>query len=105
MTIIFVTDRDGTQHEVNAYDGSSLMETLRDEALGVEAICGGQCACATCHSLIETSWSSKLPPISDDEAELLESLDHYDKLRSRLTCQIPVSGELQGLSLTVGPEE
>ena len=105
MTTIFVTDRDGTQHEVNAYDGSSLMEALRDEAMGVEAICSGQCACATCHCLIETSWLSKLPMPSDDESELLESLDHYDTLRSRLTCQIPVGGELEGLTLTVGPDE
>ncbi len=105
MATIQVTDRQGHTHELTAYDGASLMEVLRDEGMGIEAICGGQCACATCHCHIDTAWFDRLTPPDDDETELLGSLENYDASSSRLTCQIRVSDELQGLVLAVAPEE
>ena len=105
MSKIKVTDRDGNQQEIDAYDGNSLMETLRDEGFGVEAICGGQCACATCHCFIDALWFEKIGLPGSDEKELMESLDHYDEKKSRLTCQIEVSPKVEGLSLVVAPEE
>lgn len=105
MTTLKVTDRDGRSHTLEAYKGSSVMESLRDEDMGIEAICGGQCACATCHCLLDEAWFDKLTPPGEDETELLESLDHYEAGRSRLTCQIIVSSQHEDLELTIGPEE
>ena len=105
MTTLIVTDRDGRSHTLEAYKGSSVMESLRDEDMGIEAICGGQCACATCHCLLDEAWFEKLTPPGEDETELLESLDHYEAGRSRLTCQIIVSSQHEALELTIGPEE
>lgn len=105
MIALKVTDRDGRSHTLEAYKGSSVMESLRDEDMGIEAICGGQCACATCHCLLDEAWFEKLTPPGEDETELLESLDHYEAGRSRLTCQIIVSSQHEALELTIGPEE
>ena len=105
MTALIVTDRDGRSHTLEAYKGSSVMESLRDEDMGIEAICGGQCACATCHCLRDEASFEKLTPPGEDETELLESLDHYEAGRSRLTCQIIVSSQHEALELTIGPEE
>ena len=105
MTTLKVTDRDGGSHTLEANKGSSVMESLRDEDMGIEAVCGGQCACATCHCLLGEASFEKLTPPGEDETELLESLDHYEAARSRLTCQIIVSPEHKALELTIGPEE
>ena len=105
MVKLVVTDREGAVVEVDGRTGESLMENIRDLDNSVEAICGGMCSCATCHCLIDEGWVAQLPPRSDDELELLEELDAFDGARSRLACQIPVTEDLDGLSLVVGPEE
>ena len=105
MSSITVIDRDGQNHEVEASSGVSLMEIVRDAGFPIEAICGGQCACATCHCLIDAEWASKLPAADEDEQELVETSEHFDAARSRLTCQIPYSDNLSGLVLTIAPEE
>ena len=105
MPRLHVTDRAGARHELNADSGGTLMEALRDADMGIEAICGGQCACATCHCWVAADWLARLPAASDDERELLSSLDHCDPLRSRLTCQLEAMDAPDGLPLTVAPEE
>lgn len=105
MADIQATDRDGNTRWLTAYPGSTLMEVLRDEGMGVEAICGGQCACATCHCRVSEAWYEKLTPPDEDEAALLESSIHHIAGRSRLACQIPVTEDLDGLVVTVAPEE
>ena len=105
MVQLVVTDRDGKVVEVEGEPGNSVMETIRDLDASVEAICGGMCSCATCHCLMDINWLEQLPPRSDDELELLEELECFDPVRSRLTCQIQVTEELDGLTFTVGPEE
>jgi 2Fe-2S ferredoxin len=105
MTTIRVTDRDGQQHTLEANNGTILMETLRDEGMGVAAICGGQCACATCHCFIDPAWYEQLEAASAEETELLEFLDYHQPGQSRLACQVLISDQLDGLSLTVSPEE
>ena len=105
MATIHVTDRDGEQYRLDAATGSILMEVLRDEGMGIEAICGGQCACATCHCLIEPAWFDTLGKPGEDELDLVSSLDCFEAGRSRLTCQIEVSDSFDGLTLTVAPEE
>ena len=105
MATIHATDREGNTRALNAYDGATLMEVLRDEGMGVEAICGGQCACATCHCFIDSQWVEHLAPAGDDEIDLLSSCDYYNEATSRLACQIPVSEHLNGIKVTVALEE
>ena len=105
MATIHATDRDGNTRALSAYDGTTLKEVLRDESMGVEAICGGQCACATCHCYIDSEWYERLKPAEDDEIDLLSSCDYYNEAASRLACQILVSKELTGIQVTVAPGE
>ena len=65
MAEITVTDREGGVHRVNAREGVSLMETLRELDYGVAAICGGMCSCATCHVYVAEPWPERLPRFSD----------------------------------------
>lgn len=104
MARIHVTDRAGESRVVEGRTGMSVMETLRDLENGVEALCGGMCSCATCHSFIDPAWQDRLPPRSDEEEELLSELEHFSE-NSRLTCQLVFSEELDGLTLTIAPEE
>lgn len=105
MTTIKATDRDGVQHELQAKPGNTLMEVLRDADLGIAALCGGMCACATCHVYVDDAWMPKLPERQSDEAALLEDLSAYQPTQSRLSCQVTLSSELDGLTVTVAPEE
>jgi 2Fe-2S ferredoxin len=105
MPKIVVTDRDGNQHEVEGRVGLKVMETLRELDYGVLAICGGLCSCATCHVLVDPEWVDKLPERQGDEKELLAELSHYDALRSRLSCQVEFTGDLDGLAVTIAPDE
>lgn len=104
MARIHVTDRMGETQVVEGRAGVSVMETLRELDNGVEALCGGMCSCATCHSYIDPSWRDRLPPRSPEEEELLSELEYFRE-NSRLTCQLRFSEELDGLTLTIAPEE
>lgn len=99
---IRVLDRAGVEQHIDVVPGQSLMEALRDA--GVAAICGGMCSCATCHVYVHADWVDKLPPPSPDEHALLSELMHYTE-RSRLSCQIAVSGVLESLQVEIAPEE
>lgn len=103
MAKLFVTDRSGGEHELEAQTGRKVMEILRDAGLPVEASCGGCCACSTCHVYIDPAWMQQVGPADEDE---LETLDLAFEVRetSRLSCQIPFSTELDGLRLTLGAE-
>src|SRR5512135_3484541 len=105
MATMLVTDRDGHVHEVEGRTGLKIMETLREFDYGVTAICGGLCSCATCHILIEPDWLDRLPAPQSDEKELLVELQHYDPARSRLSCQVDFTPDLDGLRLEVAPDE
>ena len=105
MVKLVVVDRQAREVEVEARAGVSIMENIRDLDFSVEAICGGMCACATCHVLVDPAWAAKLPPRSFEEQLMLQDLASFDPARSRLGCQIVVSEALDGLSLAVGPEE
>lgn len=104
MTSVNVIDRDGAAHRVVAAPGATLMEVLRDQELGVAALCGGMCSCATCHVYIDEAWMSKLPATQSDEAEVLGDLPDR-KANSRLSCQISIVPAYEGLTVTVAPEE
>ncbi len=99
---IVVTDQAGEVHELEGLEGWRAMEVIRDWGLNIKAECGGACSCATCHVWVGEDWYGKLPPASDDEEDLIYStLDQ--KPTSRLSCQILLSEELDGLKLTLTP--
>lgn len=103
---IKVTDLNGDVKEVDAANNNSLMEVLVDADYDdIEAICGGCCACATCHIYVAEDWMDKTGPRGDDEQMLLESVDGFREGVSRLSCQIQMSDELEGLELEIAPPE
>ena len=104
MPKIIVTDRDGQTTDFEAETGLSIMENLRDNDYPIAAICGGCCSCATCHVYIGENWYAKLPPRTEDEFELLEGSGHMQET-SRLSCQVEFIDELDGLELTLAPED
>jgi 2Fe-2S ferredoxin len=104
MALIKVTDRDGVEHDVEGNTRFTLMENLRDLEYGVAAVCGGMCACATCHVWVDEAWLPKLPPQHSDEKDLLSDLSTY-RANSRLACQIRFTEELAGLKLTIADDE
>jgi 2Fe-2S ferredoxin len=99
-----VTLREGEQREINAEAGVTVMEAIRDGG-GDElmAICGGCCSCATCHVYIDPEFAEHLPPITEDEDELLDGTS-FRTPASRLSCQLPFSDELDGLRVEIAPE-
>ena len=81
--------------------GVSLMKAAVQKGVaGIEAVCGGACSCATCHVYVDEKWLSKLPQKSEDEAEKLEFAAGVQP-NSRLSCQIEINDELDGLIVTV----
>jgi len=101
--MIFVVDREGVRHELEAGEGSSVMEVIRDAGLPVEAICGGQCVCTTCHVYVDEEWKDKLENIQEMEKVLVEDSGSYQE-NSRLSCQIDYSDAINGLKVTLAPE-
>ena len=100
---IRVIDRDGNKHELEGDPNSTLMEILRDADLDIEAACGGCCACATCHVYINDQWLEKISRKDDDEESMLDQA--FDvKNTSRLSCQISLSDELDGIELEIAPD-
>ena len=100
---IRVIDRDGNKHELEGDSNSTLMEILRDAELDIEAACGGCCACATCHVYINDQWLEKISPKDDDEESMLDQA--FDvKNTSRLSCQISLSNELDGIELEIAKD-
>jgi ferredoxin, 2Fe-2S len=105
MVKLVVTDKDGREVAVDARAGLSIMENIRLLPRSVEAICGGMCACATCHVYIDPEWVARLPRRSYEEQSMLQDHASFDPERSRLSCQIVVRETLDGLRLTVAPDE
>jgi 2Fe-2S ferredoxin len=98
MPKIKFIEHDGTVHEVEAVDGSTVMEAaIQNGVAGIVAECGGGCTCATCHVYVDESWTEKVgPPASvEEESELDNAFDV--RPNSRLSCQIKVTPELEGL--------
>jgi len=105
MAKLVVISRKGQELSVEGAEGHSLMEVIRDSGLDeLLALCGGSCSCATCHVYVGTDFVNRLPPPSDFENELLDSSPNRTDL-SRLSCQISVSDELDGLRVTIAPED
>lgn len=105
MPNIKVTDRRGRSSTEAFEVGGSLMKALKSRGYDVQAVCGGIRSCATCHVMVDPSWAHRLPEQSEDELEILQESDHYQAGLSRLSCQIPVTVDLEGLAVTLAPED
>ena len=99
---IVVTDQAGETHELEGLDGWRAMEVIRDYGLNIKAECGGSCTCATCHVWVDEAWFDKLPAPEDCEEDLIYSTLDQRKT-SRLSCQIILNDDLDGLALTLAP--
>lgn len=98
MAKITYIEHNGTEHVVEVANGLTVMEGARDNNIpGIEADCGGACACSTCHVYIAKEWVAKLPPAQDMELDMLDFAYEPNPELSRLTCQIKVTDELDGL--------
>ena len=105
MPTITVIDRNGTARDVQAESGLSLMEVIRDNGFDeLLALCGGCCSCATCHIYVAPEFAANLPAMSEDENDLLDSTDNRND-QSRLSCQVPVTDALEGVQVTIAPED
>ena len=100
MTQITFIDYQGTERTVDAPNGDSVMEAATSNDLpGIDADCGGACACATCHVYVDPAWMDLVGKPDDLEAEMLEVAEEVRET-SRLSCQIKITDELDGLVVT-----
>ena len=105
MPKLIVVTREGEESTVNGEAGLSVMEVIRDNGIDeLLALCGGCCSCATCHVHVDPAFADRLPAMSEDENDLLDSSDHRNET-SRLSCQIQLTAELDGLKVTIAPED
>ena len=100
---LIVTDRAGKVHTLDGRADWSVMEVIRDANLPMAAECGGACACATCHVYAADEWLTRLPEQQTQEIEMLDFGVAVQE-NSRLSCQIKMTDELDGLQVTLAPE-
>jgi len=106
MPKITYVDADGTEHPVDAKSGVSLMENaIANNIDGIEAECGGSCMCATCHCFIEGDWATKLPAMESEEDEMLGFAAEERQDSSRLSCQIKVTDDMEGMVVRLPAEQ
>jgi 2Fe-2S ferredoxin len=100
---IQIVDSDAVNHTVDASVSQSVMDVaVNADVPGIDAECGGEMACGTCHVYVDAEWVDRLPEQSDDEREAIKTLVVGEvRPESRLSCQIRVSPELDGLSVEV----
>jgi ferredoxin, 2Fe-2S len=102
--VIYISS-DGTRHETEVENGYSVMEgAINNDIEGIVAECGGACACATCHSYVDEAWMDKMPSMDDMEDSMLDAAFER-KDNSRLTCQIEINDNLDGLVIHVADNE
>ena len=97
MAKITYIEHDGTEHVIDVKNGLSVMEgAVKNNIPGIDADCGGACACATCHVYVDDAWKSKTGEKSAMEESMLDFAENVEE-NSRLSCQIKVSDTLDGL--------
>ncbi|NYG57178.1 2Fe-2S ferredoxin [Nocardioides daedukensis] len=106
MPTVSYMDPQGTEHVIDAEDGRSVMETAVAHGVpGVVGQCGGSLACASCHVYVREPWIDRLGEVSELEDDMLDGAMAERRPESRLSCQIKMSAELDGLSVEVAPEQ
>ena len=105
MSKLIVVTREGEERAVEGGVGLTLMQIIRDAGFDeLLALCGGACSCATCHVHIDPAFADKLPPMGQDENDLLDSSTHRDAY-SRLSCQLPFKTDLDGMKVRIAEED
>lgn len=105
MAQILVKTRQGEDVQIDIQEGLSLMEVIREAGVDeLMALCGGCCSCATCHVFVDPAFADRLPPMTEDENDLLDSSEHRS-VASRLSCQVPLSDHLDGMIVRIAPED
>ena len=105
MAKLVIVNREGAETEVDVKNGYTVMEAIRDNGFDeLLALCGGCCSCATCHVVVDPDFADKLPAMSPDENDLLDSSDHR-VATSRLSCQVKMTDALDGLRVTIAEED
>ena len=100
MPKITFKDKNGNSKIIEVENGLSIMEgAIQNDIPGIDADCGGSMACATCHVYVEEKWFDKLPKAEDAEIDMID-MAYEPKKNSRLSCQLIVSNELEGLIVT-----
>lgn len=98
MPKITYIEHGGTKHEVDVAVGLTVMEgAVSNNIPGIDADCGGACACSTCHVYVDAAWIEKLPAKEDMEIDMLDFAFEPNETTSRLTCQLKVTAEMDGL--------
>src|ERR1700739_4059093 len=100
MPTLFITDRAGTEHQLDAVANDDLMHIVRDAGLPLQGECNGTLACATCHLIIDPVWFEKLTPPDAEELDFLEFMSTVTPT-SRLGCQVRLTPALDGLRATI----
>ena len=101
MTKVTYIDHSGEKREVEIENGLTVMEgAIQNDIPGITADCGGAMACATCHVYVQEDWFNKLPKVDDGERDMLD-MAFEPKQNSRLSCQLIVSDELDGLEVSI----
>jgi 2Fe-2S ferredoxin len=104
MPKITYIEHNGTQHTVEVPVGLTVMEgAVNNNVPGIDADCGGACACSTCHAYVSPDWVARMPVREDMEMDMLD-FAYEPNERSRLTCQVKVTAEMDGLALQL-PEK
>ena len=104
MTKITYKDYQGNSKTIDVDNGLSVMEgAVQNEIPGIDADCGGAMACATCHVYVEEKWLNKIPKAEEAEVDMID-MAYEPKKNSRLSCQLIVTDELEGLTVTT-PEK
>lgn len=97
MGIITFVEHDGTEHITALEAGKSLMQIAIDHGVpAIDADCGGECACGTCHVMLESKWMTRISPISLNELQMLD-LNPEKYATSRLACQVNVTEDMDGM--------
>lgn len=97
-----VYDHDGSLVELNDVSSQTLMTAIRDSGLDMTAQCGGCLSCGTCHVYVDEAWGTKLKPATDNEDAMLDVVEDRRE-SSRLSCQIELTEDLDGLTVTLAP--
>ncbi|NKJ00928.1 2Fe-2S iron-sulfur cluster-binding protein [Novosphingobium sp. SG707] len=105
MIDITVKTRNGTPHQLPGRMGRTLMEAIRESGIDeLLALCGGCCSCATCHVFVEAGAEGLEVPTSKDEDDLLDSSE-FRRPGSRLSCQLTLAADMEGLVVQIAPED
>ena len=105
MPKITYTDKQGNSKTIDVDSGLTVMEgAIQNDIPGIDADCGGSMACATCHVYVEEKWLDKIPKAEEAEIDMID-MAHEPKKNSRLSCQLIVSDELEGLTVTTPAQQ